>query len=181
MMDLLRESLGITSTLVLLLVMLGFPLYGLARRVPVYESFVTGARDGFTTAVNILPYLVAIFFAVAMFRASGALDGLTSLLRPGLDAVGFPPELLPMALIRPMTGSGSIGVLSENITTYGVDSQITAMSATIYGSTETTFYIIAVYFGSVGIKRIRHALAAGLLADFAAVVLAVMLVRVLVP
>lgn len=181
MMDLIRDSLGFTASLVLPLVMLGFPLYGLFRRVPVYESFVSGAKDGFTTAITILPYLVAIFFAVAMFRASGALDGITALLRPLLDAVGFPPELLPMALIRPMTGSGSFGILSENVATYGVTSEITAMSATIYGSTETTFYIIAVYFGSVGIKRIRHALAAGLLADFVAVVLAVMLVRVLVP
>lgn len=179
-MESIQLMVTLVSALVLPLVMVGFPVLGLLRRVPVYESFVAGAKDGFSTAVMIIPYLVAIFFAVAMFRASGAMKALTDMLRPALEAVGFPPELLPMALIRPMTGSGSFGILSENVQTYGVESEITAMSATLYGSTETTFYVLAVYFGSVGIRRVRHAVATGLIADFAAVVLAVIFVRILV-
>lgn len=179
-MDTLRDLISTFSSFILPLVIIGFPLYGILRKVPVYESFVTGAREGFNTAVMIIPYLVAILFAVAMFRTSGAMGQIVDALRPLLDLVGFPPELLPMAIVRPLSGSASLGVLAENVQSYGRLSEVVAMSATIYASTETTFYVLAVYFGAVGIKRTRHALPTGLIADAAAVILAVIFVRLLV-
>lgn len=179
-MDTFRDILQLVSTFLLPLVIVGIPAYGLLRRVPVYESFVTGAKEGFGTAIMILPYLVAILFAFAMFRASGALDAMTGFLGSSLLAIGFPPECLPMALLRPLSGSGSLAVLSDSVSRYGVESEIVAINATIFGSSETTLYVLAVYFGSVGIKRIRHALATGLIADFTAVVFAVIFVRLLV-
>jgi len=154
-----------------------FPAYGLVRRVPVYEVFVDGARDGFNVAVRIIPYLVAILFAVNMFRASGAMDMLQDALRTPLGWIGIPPEILPMAIVRPLTGGGSVGVLADMIKQYGPDSLIVKMAATLYGSSETTFYVIAVYFGAVNIRKTRHALPAGLIADAAGVVLAVYVVR----
>ena len=178
-MDLFRDLLSSSGILMLTLVTVGFPLYGLWRRVPVYESFVAGAKDGFTTAITIVPYLVAILFAFAMFRASGALDAITSLVGPIVARIGVPPEILPMALVRPLSGSGSLGILADTAKTYGVDSRIAAICATIYASSETTFYVIAVYFGAVGIRRTRHAVATGLIADVAAVFLAVAFVRLL--
>ena len=178
-MNTLREIIAASGTILLTLVIVGFPLYGLLRKVPVYESFVAGAKDGFTTAITIVPYLVAILFAFAMFRASGALDAIVGLVGPAMRAVGVPPEILPMALVRPLSGSGSLGVLAEAKAAYGVGSPITAICATIFASSETTFYVIAVYFGAVGIRRTRHAVATGLIADGAAVVLAVVFVRLL--
>ena len=178
-MDAFRTAIGLLSTFVLPLMIVGIPLYGLARRVPVYESFVDGGKEGFSLAVRILPYLVGILFAVGMFRASGAMDALANALDPLLSLVGFPPELLPMALIRPLTGSGSAALVADLAQTYGVDDIRTRMGATMFGSSETTFYVIAVYFGAVGIKRTRHAVPAGLIADFAAVVLAVWICRLL--
>ena len=165
------------SVFIIPLLIVFFPLYGLIRRVPVYENFVEGAKEGFATAVRIIPYLVAILFAIGMFRSSGAMDKLTDWLRPPLAAIGVPPEVLPMAIVRPLTGGGSVGVLGDTIRAYGADSLITRISATIFGSTETTFYVIAVYFGAVNIKRTRHALPAGLIADLAAIVLAVYVVK----
>ena len=155
----------------------GLPLYGLFRRVPVYEAFVDGAKEGFTVAVRIIPYLVAILFAIAMFRASGAMDMLIEWLRAPMMAIGIPPEILPMAIVRPLSGSGSTGVLLDLQRQFGSDSLITQIAGTIYGSSETTFYVIAVYFGSVGIRKTRHALPAGLIADVAGVFLATYIVR----
>ncbi len=153
------------SVFVLPLVIVGITLYGVWRRVAVYEEFVTGAKEGFDIGVRIIPYLVAILFAIGMFRASGAMDYLIWMLDPVLGLVGIPAEVLPMALIRPLTGSGSVGVLADMITTYGEDHIFVKMAATMFGSTETTFYVIAVYFGSVGIRKTRFAVQAGLLAD----------------
>jgi len=147
--------------------------------VPVYESFVEGARDGFQVAVRIIPYLVAILFAIAMFRASGAMEALTKALDPALSLIGFPAELLPMAIIRSLSGSGSAALVVDMINHYGEDSILVKMAAVMYGSSETTFYVIAVYFGAVGIKKTRHAVPAGLIADAAAMVLAVWTVRLL--
>ena len=150
------------------------PFYGLVfKKVKVYESFVEGAKDGFDIAVRIIPYLVAILVAIGMFRASGALEILLTTMAPFLTYIGFPPENLPLALMRPLSGSGSLGLLTDLINEHGPDSLIAKIGATMFGSTETTFYVLAVYFGSVGIRKTRHALAAGLFADLVGVLSAV--------
>jgi spore maturation protein B len=178
-METVRDVLGLLSFFVIPLMLVGFPLYGLYKRVPVYEAFVEGAKEGFHVAVRIIPYLVAILFAIGMFRASGAMDALAGALRPVLGLIGFPAEVLPMAIIRPLTGSGSAALVADMINQYGEDSILVKMAAVMFGSTETTFYVIAVYFGAVNIKRTRHALPAGLTADFAAMIIAVWTVRLL--
>lgn len=175
-MEVVRNLLDIVSVFVLPTIIVGFPLYGLIKKVPVYEVFVDGAKEGFNVAVMIIPYLVAILFAIGMFRASGAMDFMIDGLRPVLGLVGFPPELIPMAIIRPLTGSGSAALVLDMINQYGEDSILVKMAATMFGSSETTFYVIAVYFGAVNIRKTRHALPAGLIADFAAVVFAVIVV-----
>jgi spore maturation protein SpmA len=155
--------------------MLGFLTFGLLRRVAVYEVFVEGAKEGFQVAIRIIPYLVAILVAVAMLRASGALEAVISLLAPWTGAVGLPAEALPMALLRPLSGSGAYGVLASiiNDPAIGPDSYTGYLVSTLQGSTETTFYVLAVYFGAVQIKRMRHALLAALTADVIAVFAAV--------
>jgi spore maturation protein SpmA len=155
--------------------MLGFLTFGLLRRVAVYEVFVEGAKEGFQVAIRIIPYLVAILVAVAMLRASGALEAVISLLAPWTGAVGLPAEALPMALLRPLSGSGAYGVLASviNDPAIGPDSYTGYLVSTLQGSTETTFYVLAVYFGAVQIKRMRHALLAALSADVIAVFAAV--------
>ena len=169
----MREIISLLSVFVLPALIVGIPLYGLLKKVPVYESFVEGAKEGFTLAVTIIPYLVAILFAIGMFRASGALDFLVEGLRPVLALIGVPAEVLPMAIIRPLTGSGSAAIVADFADQYGVDNILTQIVATMFGSTETTFYVIAVYFGAVGVKKTRHALPAGLVADAAAMLIAV--------
>jgi spore maturation protein SpmA len=156
-----------------------FPLYAFGRGVPIYSEFIEGAKEGFQTALRIIPYLVAMLVAIAVFRESGALDFLKFLLSPILGLLQIPSEMLPMVLMRPLSGSGSLAVLSDMIKQFGPDSLLTYTAATIYGSAETTFYVIAVYFGSVGITRIRHAIFAGLLADLAGAVAAVFVCRLL--
>jgi spore maturation protein B len=178
-MESLRNFVNIASVFIIPSILVGFPLYGLYKRVPVYESFVEGAREGFQVAVRIIPYLVAILFAIAMFRASGAMDFLATVLAPVLGLIGFPAEVLPMAIIRPLTGSGSAGLVVDMINQYGEDSLFVKMAAVMFGSTETTFYVIAVYFGAINIKKSRHAIAAGLTADVAAMIIAVWTVRLL--
>ncbi len=155
-----------------------FPLYAALRRVKVYEEFVDGAKEGFDVAIRIIPYLVAMLVAVGMFRAAGGIDLLSRALAPVMNALGFPTDLLPMVLVRPLSGSGSLGFFTELVKQFGPDSLIARMAGTIYGSTETTFYVLAVYFGSVAIKRTRHALLAGLTADFVSVVVAVIVCRI---
>lgn len=158
--------------------MVGFLAFGMWRRVPIYESFVEGAKDGFQVALRIIPYLVAILVAVGMFRASGALEILVSLLGQWTSPLGMPPEALPMALLRPLSGSGAYGVVASiiNDPAIGPDSYTGYLVSTLQGSTETTFYVLAVYFGAVQIKRIRHALWTSLSADFVAIVAAVIAV-----
>lgn len=176
-MDTFRNVLDLVSVFVLPLLIVGFPLWGLYKKVPVYEEFVLGAKEGFGVAVSIIPYLVAILFAIGMFRASGAMDFMIDGLRPVLGVLGIPPEILPMAIVRPLTGSGSVAVLADMVQRYGEDSILVKMAATMYGSSETTFYVIAVYFGAVGVRKTRHALPAGLLADFASVVFTVYIIK----
>jgi len=178
-MEILKSVLDVFSVLVLPLIIVGFPLYGIAKKVPVYEVFVDGAKEGFTVAIRIIPYLVAILFAIGMFRASGALDFIIEALRPALGIVGIPPEVIPMGVLRPLTGSGSAAIVLDMINQYGEDSILVKMVATMFGSTETTFYVIAVYFGAINIRKTRHALPAGLIADFAAVLLSVYVVKLL--
>jgi len=178
-METVRDAISLLSYFVLPLILVGFPLYGLFKRVPVYESFVEGAKEGFQVAVRIIPYLVAILFAIAMFRGSGAMEALTQVLNPVLGLIGFPAELLPMAIIRSLSGSGSAALVVDMINQYGQDSIFVKMASVMYGSSETTFYVIAVYFGAVGIKKSRHAVAAGLTADISAMIIAVWLVRLL--
>ena len=178
-METMRNAMNLISYFVIPLMLVGFPLYGLYKRVPVYESFVEGAKEGFQVAVRIIPYLVAILFAVAMFRASGAMDALARFLSPVLEPLGFPAEVLPMAIVRPLTGSGSAAIVVDMINRYGEDSIYVKMAATIFGSSETTFYVIAVYFGAINIRKTRHAVPAGLIADVAAMIFAVWSVRLL--
>jgi spore maturation protein SpmB len=162
----------------LMVALLGF---GAARKVSVYEVFVEGAKDGFLVAVRIIPYLVAILVAVGMFRASGALDVLVAAISPATTLFGLPGEALPMALLRPLSGSGAYGVLASiiNDPAVGPDSYVGYLVSTFQGSTETTFYVIAVYFGAVQIKRIRHALWAGLTADLVGIIAAVFICSML--
>ncbi|PIQ62515.1 MAG: spore maturation protein [Bacteroidetes bacterium CG12_big_fil_rev_8_21_14_0_65_60_17] len=178
-MEFLRSFIETASVFVLPLLIVGFPLYGLLKRVPVYEEFVDGAKDGFRVAVTIIPYLVAILFAIGMFRASGAMEFVVEGLRPLLSLVGIPPEVLPMMVIRPLTGSGSAAIVLDMIQQFGEDSILVKMAATMFGSTETTFYVIAVYFGAVNVRKTRHAVPAGLLADVVAMIAAVYVVRLL--
>jgi len=141
--------------------------YGVFKKVKVYEAFVDGAKGGFEVAVKIIPFLVAILVAIGMFRASGAMDYFIALISPLTNLIGMPAEALPVAIMRPLSGSGSLGLVTEIMQTHGPDSFLGRLVSTMYGSTETTFYVLAVYFGSVGIKKTRHAVAAGLLADAA--------------
>ena len=154
-----------------------FPLYAALRRVPVYEEFVEGAKEGIQVALRIIPFLVAILVAIGMFRGAGGIDLLSHGLDPLFQAVGFPAELLPMAIMRPLSGSGTMGIFSELVTTHGPDSLLARMAGTIMGSTETTFYVIAVYFGSVAIRRTRHAVPAGLIADLTGLVASILICR----
>lgn len=154
-------------------ILLSIPTYGFLKKVKVYESFTEGAKEGFDTAVRIIPFLVAMLVSIGVFRASGALDILVNLLSPITDLIGMPAETLPMAFMRPLSGGGATGIMSELITTHGPDSLIGRMVSVMMGSTETTFYVLAIYFGSVSIKKTRHALPAGLIADFVGIVTAV--------
>jgi spore maturation protein B len=153
------------------------PLYGAVKKVRVYESFVEGAKGGFQMAIRIIPYLVAILVAVGMLRGAGAIDMLSRWLGPALQRVGFPVDILPLAIMRPLSGSGSMGIVTELIKTHGPDSFIGRLAASAYGSTETTFYVLAVYFGAVGIKKARHAVISGLVADIAGLVAAIVICR----
>ena len=156
-----------------------FPLYAWLRGIKVYEEFVEGAKEGFGVATRIIPYLVAILVAVRMFREAGGIQLLAKMLGPVLEKIGFPVDLLPLVLVRPLSGGASTGVFTDIVKTFGPDSINSLIAATIMGSTETTFYVIAVYFGSVGIQRTRHAVPAGLLADLAGVVAAVIVCRLM--
>jgi spore maturation protein SpmB len=154
-------------------------LFGWVRGVRVYESLVEGAKEGFNVAIRIIPFLVAILVGVGMFRASGGIDLISRWVGPLTRLIGMPAEALPMAILRPLTGSGALGVMTEAISVHGPDSLIGYMVSTFQGSTETTFYVLAVYFGAVGVKRTRHALPACLLADVAGILAAVFIVNLL--
>jgi len=176
-MELFKISLDWLSIIVIPLMLLVFIGMAQLKKVKVYEKFVEGAKEGFQVGVKIIPYLVAMLVAIGMFRASGALDVLTFILKPFTDLIGMPSEVMPMALMRPLSGSGSIGVMTELMKTHGADSLIGFMSSTMFGSTETTFYVVAVYFGAVGVRKTRYALPAGLMADAAGLIAATIICR----
>ncbi len=147
------------------------------RGIRVYEEFVEGAKEGFNVIVRIIPNLVAILVAIGMFRGAGGIKLLTDALTPLMTIIHFPPELLPMALIRPLSGSGTLGIFTDIVNQYGPDNILSRMAGTIYGSTETTFYVLAIYFGSVSIKRTRHAVPAGLVADIVGIAASIIICR----
>lgn len=147
--------------------LLGIPVIGVLRRVKVYEVFVEGAAEGFNTAIRIMPFLVAMLVAVNIFRASGAMDLFIDLLSPLLNFIGVPADLAPLAIMRPLSGTGSLGLVTEILNTYGPDSTAGRIASTVLGSTDTTFYILTVYFGAVGIRNPRYSVLVGLLGDLA--------------
>lgn len=175
------EALRSASVWAIPAILFGVPLFALLRGVRVYEVFCEGAKEGFEIAVRILPYLVAMFVAIGVFRTSNALEALLRLLEPLTALVGIPSEVVPLALIRPLSGSGSLGILAELLEKHGPDSLIGLVASTMQGSTETTFYVLTVYFGSVGVVKARHSMAVGLFADLVGFVASVVLVRILLP
>jgi len=153
------------------------PVLAIKNKVKVYETFIDGAKGGFEVAIKIIPYLVAILVAIGMFRASGAMDLFVKMISPLTDLIGMPAEALPAALMRPLSGSGTLGIASEVMKEHGPDSFIGRLVSTFFGSTETTFYVIAVYFGAVGIKKTRHAVPAGLIGDLAGLLAALFICK----
>lgn len=175
-----KDQMNIVSTsvanILLMTIIVAFVLAGMKHRINVYDAFVEGAKEGFTTAVRIIPYLVAILVAIGLFRASGAMDMLINGVATLVKALGGNSDFvgaLPTALMKPLSGSGARGMMVDAMTTYGADSFVGRLSCVFQGSTDTTFYILAVYFGSVGIRYTRHAVACGLLADLAGVIAAI--------
>ena len=163
---------GVSALAIPVIVVL-ITVYAYVKGVKVYEVFVEGAKEGFEIGVKIIPYLVAILAAIGVFRESGAMELMVDILGPITSKVGMPAEILTMAIMRPLSGSGALGVMTELMNTHGPDSFIGRLASTMMGSTETTFYVLAVYFGSVGIKNERHAVPAALLADLTGIIASV--------
>lgn len=159
-------------------IFVGIVGYALTKKVKVYEVFTEGAKEGFHTAVRIIPFLVAMLVAIGVFRASGAMDLLIKAISPVTNLLRIPAETLPMAFMRPLSGGGAQGVMTDIINTHGPDSLIGRTVAVMMGSTETTFYVLAVYFGSVAIRKNRHSLPVGLLADLAGVLTAIYISKI---
>jgi spore maturation protein SpmA len=171
------RSVNTLSILAIPFLLSFFPVYAAIRRIKVYEEFVEGAKEGFGVILKIIPFLVTMLVGIGMFKGAGGIDLLTRLLTPVLTPLHFPPDLLPLALMRPLSGSATLALLTDIIHRLGPDNIVSLMAATIYGSTETTFYVAAVYFGSVSIKQTRHAIPAGLLGDLAGVIASVIVCR----
>lgn len=171
------RSVNALSILAIPFLLSFFPIYAMTRGVKVYEEFVEGAKEGFGVVLKIIPFLVTMLVAINMFKGAGGIDLLTRALSPILTPLHFPPDLLPLSLMRPLSGGATLAILTEIVQRLGADNIVTLMAATIYGSTETTFYVVAVYFGAVGITRTRHAIPAGLLADLAGIIAAVVICR----
>ncbi len=172
------QILEMISAFAIPFMIVGIILFGLIKRVNVYESFLEGAKGGFSTAIKIIPSFIAMLVAIGVFRASGAMDILIQMLKPITNILDIPGELISMILMRPLSGSGAQGIMTELIKTYGPESLIAKTSAVMMGSSETTFYVLAVYFGSVSIKKQRHALTTGLTADAAGLISAIIISRI---
>ena len=171
------RSVNALSLLAIPFLLSFFPLYALSRGLKVYDEFVEGAKEGFSVVLRIIPFLVTMLVAINMFKGAGGIDLLTRALTPVLAPLQFPPDLLPLALMRPLSGGATLALLTDVVHRFGGDSLTSFMAATIYGSTETTFYVAAVYFGSVGVKQTRHAIPAGLVGDFVGVAASVIICR----
>jgi spore maturation protein B len=171
------RSVNALSILAIPFVLSFFPIYAMARGLKVYEEFVEGAKEGFGVILKIIPFLVTMLVAIGMFKGAGGIDLLSKALTPILSPLHFPPDLLPLALMRPLSGSATLALLTDIVHRLGPENIVSLMAATIYGSTETTFYVVAVYFGAVGIKQTRHAIPAGLLADLTGVIASVIICR----
>jgi len=174
----LQNVLNSISLYAIPVLLVGIPLYGYFKKVKVYETFVEGAKEGFTTAVRIIPYLVAILCAVGAFRASGAMDVLTKIISPVTNLIGIPAEIMPFGLMRSLSGGGAEGMMVELFNKFGPDSLIGRMASIAMGSTETTLYILAVYFGSVKVSKTRHALPVGLLVDAISLIAAAIITNI---
>lgn len=171
------RSVNALSVLAVPFLLSFFPLYALSRGLKVYDEFVEGAKEGFSVVLRIIPFLVTMLVAINMFKGAGGVALLTRALMPVLGPLQFPPDLLPLALMRPLSGGASLALMTDIVQRFGGDSLISFMAATVYGSTETTFYVAAVYFGAVGIRQTRHAIPAGLIGDLVGVTAAVIICR----
>lgn len=174
-----RQVVQFFSTWTIPFLLFVIPATAMMKKIKVYEVFIDGAKEGFQVAVRIIPFLVAILVAIAMFRASGAMEVFVRLISPLTALIGMPAEVLPAALMRPLSGSGTLGIITELLKTHGPDSFISNLASTIYGCSETTFYVIAVYFGAVGVKKTRYAIPAGLIADLVGVLAALFICRII--
>jgi spore maturation protein B len=178
-MEILLRVLTVVSVCAIPALVLFVVVYGAFRKVKIYESFVEGAKEGFNVGVRIIPYLVAMLVAIGVFRHGGAMDILAVVLSPVTALIGMPAEALPMALMRPLSGSGALGVMSDIISAHGPDSFLGRLVSVMMGSGETTFYVLAVYFGSVAVNRTRHAVPAGIFADLVSLLASVWLVNLI--
>lgn len=173
----MTEIIGTISILIIPVLISIILIYGMIKKVDCYASFTDGAKEGFNVAVRIIPYLVAIMTAVAMLRASGAIEWLAGLLQTPLEVLKIPADSLILMVTRSLSGSATLGIFTDIVNANGVDSYAAKLSAVIVGSSETTFYVLAVYFGSVGIKKMRHAVLTGILADLVGIIAAVYISR----
>jgi spore maturation protein B len=174
--------MGLISVISLWLmpVIIGFILiYGTFKKVPTYETFVEGGKEGITISFSIIPYLVGMMVAISIFRASGALEFLMNIMKPMLEVLNIPAEIVPLAFIRPISGTAALGITSDIIATHGPDSFIGMLAATMQGSTDTTLYVLTVYFGAVGIKKMGDALKVGLLADLIGIIASIIIVTLM--
>lgn len=171
----MKEILNLISTLILPLIIVIILFSGFLKKVPVYETFIEGAKDGLKISVKIIPYLIAIMAAVSMFRASGAIEALAEVLKTPLEALKIPVDTLPLMLTRSLSGGATLGIFSDIVNTNGANSYAAKLSAVIVGSSETTFYVLSVYFGAVGIKKFRHAILTGILADIIGIAAAILI------
>ena len=178
-METLVNIMGVISVVAIPALVLFIIIFGAVKKVKIYEAFVEGAKEGFNVGVRIIPYLVAMLVAIGIFRAGGAMEILATLLSPVTKLIGMPAEALPMALIRPLSGSGGLGVMSEIFKAHGADSLIGRMVSVMMGSGETTFYVLAVYFGSVSSSKTRQAVPAGIVADIVGILMSVWLVNLI--
>lgn len=169
----MAKLLNLISLWALPVILIGILTFGLIKKVPLYEEFTEGAKEGFKVSVKIIPYLVAIIVGISMLRASGAVDMLAHFMSPVLNRFNVPADVLPLMIVRSLSGSGALGIFSDIANNMGPDSYATKLAAVMVGSSETTFYVLAVYFGAVGITKIRYALIVGLLADLIGIIAAV--------
>ncbi len=165
------------SLYILPLMIIGILISGIIKKVPVYEEFVEGAKDGFKVSVTIIPYLVAIIVGISMFKASGAIDLISQAFGGLMQKLSIPVDIIPIMITRSLSGSATLGLFSDIVTTHGTESYVTKLAAIMVGSSETTFYVLAVYFGSIGIKKYRYALLTGIIADITGIILAILAAR----